>query len=353
MYVSEIPQTIEIKINENSSKPKYKQIIDLIRNGISKGELKVGQKLPSINELSETCYLSRDTVEKAYRQLKESKIIISVRGKGYYTAKTDLISKLNVFFLINKSSSYKMMIYNSFVNAVGINAHVNLSIYNCEESLFVNAIQKNLGAYDYYVIMPHFKNERLQHVSFTNKTLRSLEHIPKDKLVILDNIEPNIKGDYGSIYQDFEKDIFNALVEGIDKIRKYDKLILVYPSNSLHPYPRRILNGFRQFCIEYKFNFEIFDEVYDDMEFLSKDLYITIAEMDLVNLVRQIRAKNLVMGQEIGVISYNDTPLKELLGITVVSTDFKTMGETAAYMVLKNKKEKVKNVFRYIERNSV
>ena len=52
-------------------------------------------------------------------------------------------------------------------------------------------------------------------------------------------------------------------------------------------------------------------------------------------------------------ISYNETPLKELLGITVISTDFKAMGETAAYMVLKNKKEKVKNVFKYIERNSV
>ena len=68
---------------------------------------------------------------------------------------------------------------------------------------------------------------------------------------------------------------------------------------------------------------------------------------------KQIREKNLKLGNDIGVISYNDTPLKELLGITVISTDFKAMGESAAYMVLKNKKEKVKNVFKYIERNSV
>lgn len=75
--------------------------------------------------------------------------------------------------------------------------------------------------------------------------------------------------------------------------------------------------------------------------------------MDLVNLVRQIREKKLTLGKDIGIISYNDTPLKELLGITVISTHFKAMGETAAYMILKNKKEKVKNVFEYIERNSV
>ncbi len=344
---------LNIKINENSRVPKYKQIVDSIVQDISNGNLKVGEKVPSINELSEQCYLSRDTVEKAYKQLKAQKIIISVKGKGYYAAKTDLISKVNVFFLINKPSTYKMMIYNHFVNALGINGHVNLSIYHCEESLFIKAIEKNLGAYDYYVIMPHFKDEHLNHVSFTSKVIDTLEKIPKDKLVILDNVKPHIKGNYGSIYQDFSKDIYNALGEGIEKLQKYDQLILVYPSKSVFPYPRRILKGFRQFCVENGFDFEILDEIYEDMELQSRDVYITIRETDLVNLVRQIRKKQLVMGKDIGVISYNETPLKELLGITVISTDFKAMGETAAYMVLKNKKEKVKNVFKYIERNSV
>jgi DNA-binding LacI/PurR family transcriptional regulator len=59
------------------------------------------------------------------------------------------------------------------------------------------------------------------------------------------------------------------------------------------------------------------------------------------------------LGKDIGVISYNDTPLKDLLGITVISTDFQVMGETAAYMILKKKRETVKNVFRFIDRGSV
>jgi methionyl aminopeptidase len=49
----------------------------------------------------------------------------------------------------------------------------------------------------------------------------------------------------------------------------------------------------------------------------------------------------------------NDTPLKELLGITVISTDFKIMGKTTAEMILKNVKEKRKNVFKFIDRNSM
>ena len=72
-----------------------------------------------------------------------------------------------------------------------------------------------------------------------------------------------------------------------------------------------------------------------------------------VNLVKQVREKRLRLGKDIGIISYNDTPLKELLGITVISTDFKVMGETAADMILANKKDQVRNVFRFMDRNSV
>ena len=346
-------QLIEITINESSRIPKYKQIVDSIINDISKGKLNIGEKIPSINELSESCYLSRDTVEKAYKQLKEQKVIISVKGKGYYTAKTDLISKIQIFFMINKLSSYKMMIYNSFVNSVGINAHVTLSVYHCEESLFVRTLERNLGAFNYYVIMPHFKTDDLSHVSITDTVKDMIEKIPKDKLIILDNNRLEIKGDYGAVYQDFQDDIYKALTKGLEKLQKYDKLVLVYPSKSVYPYPHRIVHGFRKFCSKYNFDFEILEQIYDDMDLESKDAYVIIEENDLVNLVRQVRKKNLTMGKDIGIISYNDTPLKDLLGINVVSTHFKAMGETAAHLVLTHKKEKVKNVFEYIERNSV
>ncbi|WP_157206272.1 GntR family transcriptional regulator [Mariniflexile maritimum] len=346
-------QIITIKINDYSRVPKYKQIVDSIINDIAKGNLKIGEKIPSINELSESCYLSRDTVEKAYKQLKKQKVIVSVKGKGYYTAKTDLISKIQIFFMINKPSSYKMMIYNSFVNSIGINGHVTLSVYHCEESLFVRTLERNLGAFDYYVIMPHFKTEDLNHISNTNLVKDIIEKIPKDKLIILDNNKLEISGEYGTVYQDFEDDIYNALQKGLKTLKKYDKLVLVYPLKSVYPYPLRIVQGFRKFCSKHNFDFEILDEIYDDMDLDSKDTYIIIEETDLVNLVQQIRAKNLILGKDIGIISYNDTPLKNLLGINVVSTHFEGMGETAAYLVLNNKTEKIRNVFEYIERNSV
>ena len=45
--------------------------------------------------------------------------------------------------------------------------------------------------------------------------------------------------------------------------------------------------------------------------------------------------------------------LKDLLGISVVSTDFKIMGETAAQMILNKGKGSIKNPFNFIDRKSM
>lgn len=342
-----------IKIDENSRVPKYKQIVDSIVYNISIGNLKIDQKIPSINMFSEDFYISRDTVEKAYNILKERKIITSIKGKGYYITGTKLVSKINILFLINKLSAYKMTTYNSFVNSIGANSNTDLLIYHCDETLFLNLLDKNKEAYDYYVIMPHFKTNDLKHVSFTDEVINSIKKIPKEKLIILDNIKLGMDGQIVEIYQDFENDIYNALIEGLSKINKYEKLILIYPEKAVYPYPRRILHGFKKFCVEHAINFEILNEVYDDMVLKKGDLFITIEESDLVNLVKLIRDSKFILGENIGIISYNDTPLKELLGITVVSTDFKVMGESASKMILNKEKGKIKVPFNFIDRNSI
>lgn len=342
-----------IKIDKNSRVPKYQQIVDSIIHNISIGVLTIDQKIPSINSFSEEFYLSRDTVEKAYNILKERNIIVPIRGKGYYISRTKLISKINILFLVNKLSSYKMRIYNSFIESIGPNSHTDLHIYHCDQSLFLNLLEKHKLGYDYFVIMPHFKTEDLKHVSLTEDVFKAIKTIPKEKLVILDNNKPEIKGDIVEIYQDFKNDIYSALKEGVSKISTYKKVFLIYPEKAVYPYPRRILHGFRKFCVEYKLDFEIIDHVFDHMILKKGDLFITIEEGDLVNLLKQIREDEFVIGEDIGVISYNDTPLKELLGITVISTDFKAMGELSANMILNKTKGRVKVPFNFIDRSSI
>ncbi|MFC4870087.1 GntR family transcriptional regulator [Negadavirga shengliensis] len=342
-----------IRLDENSRIPKYQQIVNSIIEDIENRHLMVGDKIPSINEISEEYYLSRDTVEKAYNQLKEKKIILSVKGKGYYVAKNVSTSQASVLFLLNKLSNYKLKIYNSFIDSMGADAQVDLNIYHCDPKLLLNILDENMGAYDYYVIMPHFKDEKQRHYNHDLNVMDCLKKIPAERLIIMDNQVPELEEKVSSIYQDFKNDIYNALCEGIFQLQHYEKLLLVYPSSTVYPYPLEIMKGFQKFCLDFDFDYEILETVYPEMELRSKDTFVVIEENDLVNLVKQVREQGYTLGKDIGIISYNDTPLKELLGITVISTDFKLMGETAAYMIKKNKREAVKNIFKFINRGSV
>lgn len=342
-----------IEVSKNSRLPIYQQLADSIINNISNGNIELNQKLPSINMVSEYFYLSRDTVANAYNILHERGIIISIPRKGNYVAKTESSHKLKVLFLLNKMSSYKMRIYNSFLNKIGVHSNVDLVIYHCDELLFLNALKNSALVYDYYVVMPHFKTDNLRHTSFTDRVCKAINEIPKNKLLILDNLMPPIHDDVSDVYQEFDTDIYEALNKGIIKISKYKKFVLVFPERSFYPYPKRILHGFRKFCLENNMDYEIIDRVYEDMILKKGDLFITIEETDLVYLIHLITENEFNLGEEIGVISYNDTLLKDLFGIAVLSTDFKEMGETAAHMILNNVKVRIKVPFNFIDRKSI
>jgi DNA-binding transcriptional regulator YhcF (GntR family) len=344
---------IVVKIRERSSIPKFLQIADSLTDGILKGKIDKGQRLPSINELSRLYSISRDTIEKAYRILQDRNLIYSVKGIGYFTINQDSGSKINVFFLINKPSSYKMEVYNAFVDGVGTKVNVDMYLYYCEEERFINALNRNYNNYEFFVIMPHFKSETKTHICYTPKVLKAIETIPKEKLIIIDNLYKEISGKFGVVYQDYKNDIVYALKVGLEKLKKYKKIILLYPTKHPFPYPKGIFIGFIKFCELYGFEYEVFDKVADGIDLQFNEVYLTIEDEDLVQLIQQIRDKDLIMGQDIGVISYNETPLKALLGITVISTDFKGMGRTTAELVLNNKKEIFKNPFYYIERFSL
>ena len=103
------------------------------------------------------------------------------------------------------------------------------------------------------------------------------------------------------------------------------------------------------------FKCEVLEEVNETTDINAKEAYIVIEESDLCNIIKKTRDKNLQIGQEVGIISYNDSPLKEILldGITVVSTDHNKMGETAARLILDNSREKIKNPFVLIRRRSL
>ena len=74
-----------------------------------------------------------------------------------------------------------------------------------------------------------------------------------------------------------------------------------------------------------------------------EEAYICLMEDDLVILIDKILEARLTIGKDVGVISYNETPLKRLIlhGITTFSTDFAAMSEEAARIILSGEKKKV------------
>jgi DNA-binding transcriptional regulator YhcF (GntR family) len=334
-----------LTIDEDSKVPKYQQVVDTIVSDIEIGLVKVGEKIPSINETSEEYYLSRDTVEKAYKILRKRGVITAVRGKGFYVSSTTGRQGKRILLVFNKLSDHKKTIYNSFVKCLGDSATVDLQIHHCDSNMLAKIIIENLGKYDHYVIMPHLRNE-------TESVKAALNKIPKDKLLLLNKDIEGVEGEYGCVFEDFELDIHQALYTGLDKIKKYRKLYLVFPT--LNYYCSGIKTGFINFCEEEGFEYEIIESTTQHVV-KSHELYVVIEESDLVEIIKKAAAKNLKLGKNLGIITYNDTPFKEILGggISVLSTDFNKMGETMADMVQKHSREKIKNPFKLILRNSI
>ncbi|HKO78158.1 MAG TPA: hypothetical protein VJU52_13150 [Flavobacterium sp.] len=346
-------EEMAVKINKDSSIPKYIQVAETIIGYVQEGKLKVGQRIPSIKEFSSKRVLTRDTIEKTFKLLRDKNIIFLVKGVGYFVTDNTSNEKIKVLFLINKVTSYKLEVYNSFIRTLGVKADVRISLYNYDEKIFVKTLKYNLSNFDYFVIMPHFRDKAKQYVSYTAKAIQMIQSIPKEKLIITDNSYKEIPETIAAVYQDYREDIIHAMRLSYSKLIEYKKIVLVYPLKSVFPYPIGILEGFNVFCAEHNLNFEVVNKIYDGLEFEAKHAYIIISEEDLLSLLKQIKAKNLTMGKDVGIISYNETPLKELLGISIFSTDFETMGKSVAKMILTEKKDIIKNPFNYIERQSL
>jgi DNA-binding transcriptional regulator YhcF (GntR family) len=334
----------KLQFNPSDKMPKYKQIVQSVISDIERGQLKKGDQLPSISELSEEYYLARDTVEKAYRELRERGFITSVQGKGYYVQAKDA-TKLKILLVFNKLSSYKKIIYYAFLEALGDQATVDLHIHHYSVSLFQEIIDKNLGKYNYYVVMPHFTLD-------TDKAayLKVLNSIPSEELVLLDKDIPELKKPVLSVFQDFASDIGEALNSVATDLLKYPRMRMILPSDD--NFPVEIDRGFREFCVYNDKDYAVRENARDEV-LLPGTCYVVVRETDLVELVKKTRQTSYLLGREIGIISFNETPLKELLGMTVITTDFEHMGRTAAYMLLEGKREKIRNPFYMIRRGSL
>jgi DNA-binding transcriptional regulator YhcF (GntR family) len=333
-----------LSIIGSSSIPKYIQIINGIQKDIEEGKLSRGDKIPSINEVAGKMHLARGTVTKAYIELQNRGILASRHGKGFYIVSTAIQSKLNIFLLFDTLNAYKETLYQAFRQAIGENATLTIFFHHNNLTLFENLIKNNLGSYSYYVIMPHF-NEDVSAI---------VKLIPSDKLLIIDKELVHSNDAYASIYQPFEKDIIHGLTSGLDLLQRYSRLNLVLSSDSFQFIPEGIISGFKKFCEDQAINYRILN-ILSVNNILPGEVFIVFTDFDLIRIINYAQTNHLQVGKDIGIISYDDTPIKSVLekGITVLSTDFTAMGKKAAEIILSRKIEKIENASALIRRNSL
>lgn len=329
-----------IKINAKSSQPKYRQIIASVYSAIENGRLKKGDKIPSINEICGEFGLSRDTVMLAFSELKSKGILISQPGKGYYIAATETDREEKVFILFDELNAFKEDLFNALVGTLKGKASVELFFHHFNYKIFKSLIFESIGHFTSYVIMP----------ATFDSTYHLISKLPADKVFIIDRLKNDLK-DFPVVYQDFEQDFYDALTEGRQLLKKYRKLVFCHPGGK-EPVER--VKGFERFCRENSFDYQVIKSVEGVRPGLYEAWFLT-SDRDLVQLVKLAKEYKYKLGEKFGIVSFNDTMLKEVVagGITTISTDFMEMGKNLGNMLLNHHRGKVRNPSKLIIRNSL
>ena len=78
------PLTGKITLDFRSELPLYLQIARQVEQLVAKGDLKLGDQLPTVRELATELRINFNTVGRAYRVLDETRLISTQRGRGTY-----------------------------------------------------------------------------------------------------------------------------------------------------------------------------------------------------------------------------------------------------------------------------
>lgn len=307
-----------MEIKFSNTKSKITTIVDSITNAIIRKELNAGDNLLSINDASATYKVSRDTVFKAYNELKRRGVIGSTPMKRYYVKE-----EINrILLLLDNYSPFKKDLYQRFSDNLNESYKVDLIFHQYNENLFNSIVCESIGKYSMYVIM-NFSNDRLS---------ETLKEIPENKLLLLDFGDFE-KSNYSYICQNFNDALYNSLLSGVAALRKYKKLIYIFPEDLRHPSSSK--DYFKQFCLDHGFEYELAQRNKGRIRIEKSSAYLCIDTHDLVKVIKEADANKFEIGSDIGLIAYNDDAVLEVIknGISAISVDFGLMGEIAAEFV--------------------
>jgi len=305
-------------IDNNSNVLKFQQLVDAIVDSISQNQLKQGEMLPSVNQIMKECQLSRDTVFKAYAELKRRDIVESVPNRGYFVTK----KITRIFLFLDTFKAYKEVLYGSFLKNLPKNISVDLHFHHYNIDVFEKLINESRGKYSKYIVM-NFEHPKVPGI---------IQKIPPEQLLVID-WKIHSTENQSFVYQNFGEAVYHCLKENLEYIQKYKEFTFFYPPFTYHP--KIAIDYFKKFCSDFGIKHSVIYEM-EKFKIKKGGLYFLVSDRTLANFLDQCAEKGFEPGRETGVISYNETPMKKYVknGITVISTDFELMGKKAAEFVV-------------------
>lgn len=301
----------------NHKKTKVIQLVEFIEAKISDQTLQVGDSLPSINSLSAQHHVSRDTVFKALLNLKERGLIDSIHGKNYFVSN----QSNNILLLLDEYTPFKEALYNTILDNLPETYKIDLWFHQYNKKMFDDIIIGSYGRYSKYIVM-NYDNE-----SFAE----SLKKISKNRLLLID-FGKFEKEDYSYVCQDFDNNFYAALNDFSNDLCSYKKLFFIL--NKRHKHPQSSKDYFEKFCVDNDFSYEILDRTPEIIE--EESCFIVIKPSDVVEIIKKCQENKLKMGDDFGLIAYNENPFYEVIGngISSIGIDWKIMGEKIAEFIL-------------------
>lgn len=309
---------IIISYSEKYDLTKNEHLVFGIIEAIDEGLLKREDQLPSINVMNEELGYARKTIVKAYDELKERGLVESRKTKGYFVVSSQTNTTKRVALLLYSFQRFQEEFYNSFRKELGKRFKIDVYFHHNNLSVFESTMESIMGKYGAYVIAP-IQDPKVMHL---------LQKIDPKKLLIVDRyLELGRNNSY--ISQEFEESTYAKLIDLLPEIVKYDKFVLFFRDDSVHP--EGILNAFKRFLSDYNIKGRV-EKDYEKGSIKKDILYFFIHDTLLWEIIRDCKKKNFVLGKDVGILSYDDHVVKEIVGggITTISSDFEDMGRRAA-----------------------
>jgi len=80
---------LKIGIDAKSGVPFYRQIIEQVKFAIARGDLAVGDRLPTVRQLAVDLSINPNTVIRAYRELEIEGVLETQQGSGTFVGERE------------------------------------------------------------------------------------------------------------------------------------------------------------------------------------------------------------------------------------------------------------------------